>query len=67
MGVLGTFQPTPGWEDLFAQRKIDQGHFYASKDNLYPTKSEHNNHTRLIGLSVSRTHNFGRSDLSIQI
>ena len=38
VGVLGTFQATPGWEDLFAQRKIDQGHFYASKDNLYPTK-----------------------------
>ena len=38
VGVLGTFHATPGWEDLFAQRKIDQGHFYASKDNLYPTK-----------------------------
>ena len=25
------------WDDLFAQRKIDQGKFYASKDNLYPT------------------------------
>ena len=38
-GTLGSFTATPGWEDLFAQRKIDQGHFYASKDNLYPTKS----------------------------
>lgn len=34
---LGTFVATPGWEDAFAQRKIDQGHFYASKDNSYPT------------------------------
>jgi len=31
------FAATAGWEDAFAQRKIDQGHFYASKDNLYPT------------------------------
>jgi sucrose-6-phosphate hydrolase SacC (GH32 family) len=38
-GQLGSFNATPGWEDLFAQRKIDQGHFYASKDNLYPTKT----------------------------
>merc|ERR1711871_933899 len=29
---------TPGWEDVFAQLKIDQGRFYASKDNVYPTK-----------------------------
>ena len=33
------FTATPGWEDLFAQRKIDQGNFYASKDNEYPTKA----------------------------
>lgn len=33
------FHATPGWEDVFAQRKIDQGNFYASKDNEYPTKS----------------------------
>jgi hypothetical protein len=39
IGKLGSFVATPGWEDLFAQRKIDQGHFYASKDNLYPTKA----------------------------
>jgi hypothetical protein len=38
-GQLGSFNATPGWEDLFVQRKIDQGHFYASKDNLYPTKA----------------------------
>jgi sucrose-6-phosphate hydrolase SacC (GH32 family) len=36
-GVLGNFSATPGWEDLWEQKKIDQGHFYASKDNLYPT------------------------------
>ena len=35
--VLGNFTPTPGWEDLWAQRRIDQGNFYASKDNEYPT------------------------------
>jgi hypothetical protein len=29
--VLGNFSATPGWEDLWAQRKIDQGDFYASK------------------------------------
>ena len=35
--VLGTFTATPGWEDVFDQRKIDQGQFYASKDNTYPS------------------------------
>ena len=35
--VLGNFTPTPGWEDLFEQRRIDSGNFYASKDNEYPT------------------------------
>lgn len=35
----GTFSATPGWEDLYEQKKIDQGGFYASKDNEYPTKS----------------------------
>jgi len=33
------FNATPGWEAEFAQVKIDEGHFYASKDNEYPTKS----------------------------
>jgi len=32
------FTATTGWEDLFKQVKIDQGGFYASKDNVYPTK-----------------------------
>ena len=27
VGSLGSFKATAGWEDLFAQRKIDQGHF----------------------------------------
>eukprot|EP00656_Telonema_subtile_P029809 TRINITY_DN32883_c0_g1_i1.p1 TRINITY_DN32883_c0_g1~~TRINITY_DN32883_c0_g1_i1.p1 ORF type:complete len:540 (-),score=103.10 TRINITY_DN32883_c0_g1_i1:172-1791(-) len=35
--TLGGFAATPGWEELFEQRKIDQGNFYASKDNIYPT------------------------------
>jgi sucrose-6-phosphate hydrolase SacC (GH32 family) len=35
--ALGSFNATSGWEDLFAQRLIDAGHFYASKDNLYPS------------------------------
>ena len=35
--TLGNFSATAGWDDLFAQRKIDQGNFYASKDNEYPT------------------------------
>mmetsp|Transcript_4924 Transcript_4924/g.16476 ORF Transcript_4924/g.16476 Transcript_4924/m.16476 type:complete len:548 (+) Transcript_4924:27-1670(+) len=34
---VGSFKPTPGWEDVFAQKRIDQGNFYASKDNEYPT------------------------------
>lgn len=34
---LGNFTATTGWEDLFEQKKIDAGHFYASKDNEYPT------------------------------
>ena len=37
-GKLGGFTATPGWEDVFDQRIIDAGAFYASKDNLYPTK-----------------------------
>lgn len=37
--VLGAFHATPGWEDVFEQKKIDQGGFYASKDNTYPTLS----------------------------
>ena len=35
---LGNFSATPGWEDLFVNRRIDAGGFYASKDNLYPSK-----------------------------
>ena len=34
---VGTFSATPGWEDLFSQRKMDMGNFYASKDQLYPS------------------------------
>jgi len=37
--TLGSFNATPGWEDLFEQRRIDEGNFYASKDNEYPTLS----------------------------
>ena len=36
---LGTFKVTPGWEDVFDQRRIDQGNFYASKDYLYPSRT----------------------------
>lgn len=36
--VLGNFTATLDWEDLFVQRSIDKGAFYASKDNIYPTK-----------------------------
>ena len=35
--TTGTFSPTAGWEDTFAQRRIDHGRFYASKDSIYPT------------------------------
>ena len=35
--TLGSFNATPGWEDLFVQKRIDFGEFYASKDNEYPT------------------------------
>ena len=35
--VLGAFNATPGWDDLFVQKRIDVGGFYASKDNEYPT------------------------------
>ena len=37
-GALGSFAATPGWEELFAQRSLDAGAFYASKDNEYPTR-----------------------------
>ena len=33
---LGRFGATPGWEDLFDNKKLDAGAFYASKDNEYP-------------------------------
>lgn len=33
---LGSFKATDSWTDVFAQKKIDQGGFYASKDNVYP-------------------------------
>merc|ERR1712226_1283629 len=36
---LDHFNATAGWEAEFAQVKMDQGHFYASKDNEYPTKT----------------------------
>jgi hypothetical protein len=36
-GVLGHFTPTVGWEDLYVNRQIDMGPYYASKDSLYPT------------------------------
>jgi sucrose-6-phosphate hydrolase SacC (GH32 family) len=35
---LGSFAATPSWEDVWAQMRIDQGAFYASKDNEYPSK-----------------------------
>jgi beta-fructofuranosidase len=35
----GSFSATAGWEDLFEQRRMDHGGFYASKDNEYPTRS----------------------------
>jgi sucrose-6-phosphate hydrolase SacC (GH32 family) len=34
---LGSFNATPGWEDLWDQKRIDEGQFYASKDSEYPT------------------------------
>ena len=36
--TLPFFNATPGWEDLFEQRVIDKGFFYASKDSEFPTK-----------------------------
>ena len=48
--TLGSFQATPGWEDTFAQKRMDQGKFYASKDNSYPTR----------GSTASRRVNWGR-------
>lgn len=38
-GTVGTFKPTLGWEDLYTERRIDGGKFYASKDAQYPTLS----------------------------
>lgn len=35
--VLGNFTATPGWDDVWAQKRVDMGNFYASKDNEYPT------------------------------
>jgi len=35
----GRFQATPGWEDVFPRRRLDQGHYYASKDAEYPSRS----------------------------
>jgi len=36
--TTGNFTATPGWEDLYEQQRIDQGAYYASKDNEYPSK-----------------------------
>ncbi|CAK9039597.1 Beta-fructofuranosidase [Durusdinium trenchii] len=35
---VGKFQPTKGWEELWFPQRIDAGAFYASKDNVYPSK-----------------------------
>lgn len=35
--ALGGFAATPGWDAEFAQREIDVGNFYASKDADYPS------------------------------
>ncbi|CAE8614642.1 unnamed protein product [Polarella glacialis] len=37
--TLGHFHSTPGWEDVFVQKRIDTDSFYASKDNEYPAKN----------------------------
>jgi len=37
--AMDQFHATPGWEDVFEQKRIDFGNLYASKDNEYPTKS----------------------------
>lgn len=52
--VLGHFNATEGWEDLFEQKRIDQGNFYASKDNLYPSR----------GGKASRRINWGWAQVS---
>jgi sucrose-6-phosphate hydrolase SacC (GH32 family) len=38
VNTTGSFKPTPGWHDLFEQRKIDAGYFYASKDAVFPSR-----------------------------
>ena len=35
---IGKFSKTVGWEELFEKHHIDRGPFYASKDNVYPTR-----------------------------
>eukprot|EP00929_Paragymnodinium_shiwhaense_P066339 TRINITY_DN33267_c0_g1_i1.p1 TRINITY_DN33267_c0_g1~~TRINITY_DN33267_c0_g1_i1.p1 ORF type:complete len:563 (-),score=121.41 TRINITY_DN33267_c0_g1_i1:300-1988(-) len=37
-----SFKATPGWEDLFAEKRMDAGNFYASKDNTYPSANYSN-------------------------
>jgi len=37
--VIPSFKATPGWEDLFEQKIMDVGKFYASKDGEYPSKT----------------------------
>jgi sucrose-6-phosphate hydrolase SacC (GH32 family) len=37
--ALGSFVATPSWQDVFVPRLIDAGCIYASKDNIYPTKT----------------------------
>ncbi|KAJ8612523.1 hypothetical protein CTAYLR_003732 [Chrysophaeum taylorii] len=51
-GEIGSFEATPGWEDLFEQRKIDAGDFYASKDFEYPIRDS--NATRRINWGWAR-------------
>jgi len=45
--TLGTFRATPGWEDVFVQKRIDVGNFYASKDNAYPVRGSSGGQRRI--------------------
>ena len=35
--TIPSFNATVGWEDLFELQVIDQGFYYSSKDNEFPT------------------------------
>lgn len=59
--TVPSFNATPAWEDLFQQRVVDRGFFYASKDGAFPSKGSGGGGTRRInwGWAILGAHQSG--------